>query len=207
MTKTLWRELLYREVKKISLNGVILDLGGSYASEYQKHMGGEHIFKVVNMDNKLQRDYEFDLEKPFETEDESFDAIVCFNVLEHIYNYENVLKESIRTLKKEGAMVLAVPFLIQLHPSPKDHWRFSEETLSRMFFDTGFEDVSVRTLGTGLFGALAQLSYGILHYSMFRWSVKKIAVFLDTIIKVTIKNNVYGPAQYPLGYIVIARKK
>ena len=132
---------------------------------------------------------------------------IPFNVLEHIYNYENVLKESIRTLKKEGAMVLAVPFLIQLHPSPKDHWRFSEETLSRMFFDTGFEDVSVRTLGTGLFGALAQLSYGILHYSMFRWSVKKIAVFLDTIIKVTIKNNVYGPAQYPLGYIVIARKK
>lgn len=207
MTRTLWRELLYREIKKVSLEGDVLDLGGSYLSAYQKNFDGQHVFKVVNMDSRLQRDYEFDLEENFVTEDSSYDAILCFNVLEHIFNYQNLLRESYRTLKTPGTFILAVPFLIQLHPSPHDHWRFSEETLRKICADAGFKSVSVQAIGTGVFGGLAQLSYGILHYNFLRWVVNRCAIFLDNLVSRIKKENVYDVNHYPLGYLVTAYKK
>jgi SAM-dependent methyltransferase len=42
--------------------------------------------------------------------DQSFDAILNFEVLEHIPNYRAALVECVRTLKPEGKMLFSVPF-------------------------------------------------------------------------------------------------
>lgn len=42
-------------------------------------------------------------------DDELFDLIVCSEVLEHLYEYEVVIKELIRVLKKDGYLIITFP--------------------------------------------------------------------------------------------------
>lgn len=40
---------------------------------------------------------------------ESFDAVVCSEVLEHVYEPENVVKEMTRVCKKAGSLIITIP--------------------------------------------------------------------------------------------------
>jgi SAM-dependent methyltransferase len=45
-------------------------------------------------------------------------------VLEHIYNFENFFKESLRVLKPNGKVVITTPFFHRIHNDPEDYYRF-----------------------------------------------------------------------------------
>jgi len=52
--------------------------------------------------------YEMDLSK-INFDDKFFDVILCTEVLEHIYDYKNVIKELERSLKKGGYLIISFP--------------------------------------------------------------------------------------------------
>jgi SAM-dependent methyltransferase len=151
-------------------------------------------------------DWSFDLEKTFPTKDASFDAILCINVLEHIFNYQNVLTESRRTLKREGALVLAVPFLIQVHPSPNDYWRYTAQTLEKICSNAGFSEVEVRAVGTGVFGAGYAMRHNVYRTAVIQKPLMFLSKCMDSIISKIKADSVFSKQYYPLGYIVIAKK-
>ena len=80
---------------------------------------------------------------------ESVDTILLFNVLEHLYNYSLVLSEIKRILKPGGALIGVVPFLVAYHPDPRDYWRFTRESLERIFAAVGFSDIQIKSFGYG----------------------------------------------------------
>lgn len=51
-----------------------------------------------------------DLNTPLPFESESFDNIICIEVLEHIFNFQNVLNEAYRILRPGGAFMVGVPY-------------------------------------------------------------------------------------------------
>lgn len=51
-------------------------------------------------------------------EDNSFDAVLCSEVLEHVPNPVQSLKEMYRLLKPKGTLVLTVPFISFVHMAP-----------------------------------------------------------------------------------------
>ena len=51
-----------------------------------------------------------DLNKPIPLESGSFDNIICIEVLEHIFNFQNVLNESYRILRPSGTFAVGVPY-------------------------------------------------------------------------------------------------
>jgi SAM-dependent methyltransferase len=206
MSKTLWREMLYKELAALELNGEILDLGGSRKSSYHELLKGNHKIHVANMDEDQGAELNFDLEQKFPLEDLMFDNLMCINVLEHIFDYQNVLSESHRILRQDGALVLAVPFLIQVHPSPRDHWRFSKETLYKIFEQAGFKDVEIQTIGTGVFGATYQLKHNLYRTSLIQTTFKWSAKALDKVLSLIKKDSVFSKKYYPLGYLVVAKK-
>jgi len=206
MTRTLWRELLYRELEAVQLDGEVLDLGGSRKSGYHALLRGEHTMRVVNLDAAQGSDYMFDLEQPFPIPDASFDHVLALNVLEHIFNYQNMLDEAHRILKPGGTLVLAVPFLIQLHPSPHDHWRFSKETLERLLIDRNFREVNVRAIGTGIFGATSQLQHNLYRFGPLQAVSKWLARVGDAVLGFMKSDSVFSKEYYPLGYVVTAKK-
>lgn len=54
-------------------------------------------------------------------EDNSFDVILCTEVIEHVPNPEEVIKELSRLLKAEGKLLLTAPFCSLTHFSPNHY--------------------------------------------------------------------------------------
>lgn len=149
--KTLLRTLMNLELRKYSLEGKVLDVGGGEKPSYFNFLktGGSEI---VNIDFKSDRGLNLDLEKdalPFR--DGEIDKVLMFNILEHIYNYNHLISESYRVLKPGGGVLGFVPFLINYHPDPHDYFRYTKEALFKIFTSNRFEVIEIKEVGGGPF--------------------------------------------------------
>lgn len=63
--------------------------------------------------------------------DACFDAVACFEVLEHVSDPCMVLTEMARVLKPGGRAWISMPFLYPLHDAPFDFQRYTEFGLRR----------------------------------------------------------------------------
>lgn len=207
MGRSPWRTLVYKYLKHVTLSGTVLDLGGAKKSLYYSNFKGEHVIKTANLAEVEGTDYVVNLEKKFDTvAGGTFDHVLAINLLEHIYSYQNVFDETHRVLRQGGEMLFAIPFIIQVHPSPNDHWRYTAQTLDRICKDTGFTDVEVVPIGRGPFTAAAQLLFPVLRFNILRSIFAFLAGVIDFLVHALPFNRMYKPEYYPLGYIVRAKK-
>ena len=72
------------------------------------------------------------VEGPFPFDSEVFDFVLCFNLLEHIWDYRNCVDESHRVLRPGGRLIGDVPFLLGFH-GETDFFRFTGDSLERLF--------------------------------------------------------------------------
>ncbi|MEO8405873.1 MAG: class I SAM-dependent methyltransferase [Chitinophagaceae bacterium] len=146
--------------------------------------------------------------------DNKFDTILCTQVLEHVYNQRGVVQESFRTLRKDGHLILTVPFCWELHEEPYDFFRVTKYGLKQMFEDAGFSVISIKGNG-GKWAASFQMMlnsiYSSFKYRTFRsrvvkffflnfgitWLINMFAVWLD---------KRYFDDGWTLNYIVVAKK-
>ena len=116
---------LISKFKKYSkkINDNVLDVGAGkgfykrYIRENVKYTGleVEETSKYFRNENK---DLVFYDGKKFPFDSSSFENIICFEVLEHTFDYEELLKEMNRVLKAEGVLYLSVPFAAKFHQIP-----------------------------------------------------------------------------------------
>jgi len=203
---TLWRKLSYEKLSTISINGAILDLGGSRNADYHKLIHGKHTFTTVNLDKANGCDICADLEQVFPVKSDAYNAVVCMNILEHIFNYRQFLSEAHRTLCRGGTFIMLVPFLIQIHPSPHDYFRFSGEALERILKEVGFKNIVVESLGHGSMSAGNQLLYNLQKFAIIRIPNTFLSTWADRLIGLFDQKKFYGKERYPLGYFVTAKK-
>lgn len=208
---SLLRKFEYNAISQLKIDGKILDLGGDRRSGYHELIGGDYEIDVVNINKDAGADFCFDLEKKFPIASESYEAVLCMNVLEHIFNYKNVLEESFRIIKDEGVFTGVVPFMFNVHGSPDDYFRFTGAALGRLLKETGFRDVEIKELGTGIFSVLFQVKYGFFRFVFLRNLAMKFYVALDKIFIQKIvgflkPDNHLSEKHLPLGYFFIAKK-
>src|SRR3989344_6165360 len=108
---TLLRNAEHDALKRVTLSGTVLDLGGDRRSDYQSVFNGTYTLTTLNADKNAEPDIVHDLETPLPIEKSSFDNVLLINILEHIFNYRELLAESARVLKHGGQSVIVVPFL------------------------------------------------------------------------------------------------
>ncbi|MFC3118384.1 methyltransferase domain-containing protein [Jhaorihella thermophila] len=82
-------------------------------------------------------------------EDESFDWVVSFNTLEHIFDPRPTLTETFRVLKSGGTMVIAVPWMFRIHAHPDDYNRLTPQLVARSLSTDGFHFGQRFTAGLG----------------------------------------------------------
>jgi len=88
--------------------------------------------------------------------DQSFDAILCTEVLEHIINPREAIKEFSRLLKKDGLMILTAPFCSLTHFAPYHYYTgFNRFFYEKELIENGFEVIEMVTNGN-YFEFLAQ---------------------------------------------------
>ena len=77
--------------------------------------------------------------KLFPFPDESFDSIVCSQVLEHVFEPEAFLDEVARVLKPGGHFLFTVPFVWDEHEQPWDFARYTSFGLRALFDRHGLQ--------------------------------------------------------------------
>ncbi len=70
---------------------------------------------------------------------EQFDVILMDQVLEHVTEPDEALKNCNRMLKDGGYLWISVPFMYPYHPGPLDCWRFSKTGLRILLTKAGFK--------------------------------------------------------------------
>ncbi len=204
-THSLFRLEYHKKLEGITLNGTVLDVGGTKNGHYQTLFGGSHSFTVMNISDQYGYDIKADAEKPFPIPDASYDHILLLNVLELLYDYETTLKECHRVLKAGGTVVCANPFLVQVHHNPDDYFRFTDKALRRMFEEAGFKIQTLEPLAYGAF-AVAYHHTSWLLPGFLRIMYKDLAVAMEWIMKRCSKRYAGLSNNYPIGYFLVATK-
>lgn len=207
-TLSVMRAAQYEELSKISLNGSVLDLGGSKNADYHKLVGGEHIFTVVNIDERYGYDLNFNLEEKFPIEDGSYDNVLSMNLIEHIFDTHNIFSETSRVLKTGGLFVSAVPYMHHIHGSPDDFVRYTDSAYKKFADKYGFEVVYMRGLGYGVFSLLFQ-TMTVYKTLPFAWLYNLVKIVFTTIDKILLVIPYYKNLadKIPLGYFWVMKKK
>jgi len=155
------RSKLFREIKKCApvIGGRVLDVGCGqkpYQSLFQstEYIGLDVEESGHNHANEQIDVYYDGVQFPFEND--SFDSVICNQVLEHIATPEITLSEIHRVLKPQSYVLLTVPFIADEHEQPFDFYRYSSfgikhllETV-RSSGQTGFEIVKVVKLNRNI---------------------------------------------------------
>lgn len=205
-TKSYLRREEYKALAKLSIDGEILDVGGSKKSGYHELIKGTHTITTGNINESYGTDVIFDAEEKWPFVNESFDAVLFINILEHLYRYKQAVTEAGRVLKKGGVIVGVVPFMFNVHGSPNDYFRYTKSTLLRMFAEEGFKDVRVEELGTGAFSVMY---HTLLGFVRFEWMATPLIAFfrgLDHLVHFLKPDNKMSATEMPLGYYFEARK-
>jgi len=138
------RRLLYKSLKKNSsvLSGKILDFGcGSKPYQHLFSNATEYIgvdYEIEGRTENLDKiDFFYDGKKiPFE--DNSFDGILCTEVLEHVFNIDELLTELHRVLKPNGKAIITTPFMWEEHEMPYDFARYTSAAVKFLYEKHGF---------------------------------------------------------------------
>lgn len=90
-------------------NTVVLDFSPT-RSLYRKMKSRKDIsYYSSDFENEFLADYHYDITK-IDAEDQKFDLIICYHILEHIAEDQQAMSELFRVLKDKGALLVQTPF-------------------------------------------------------------------------------------------------
>lgn len=145
---------LLKAIKKFAplLKGELLDFGCG-AKPYEslflnvsKYIGTDIENESHDHSNEIIDFYYDGTTLPFENE--SFDSIFSSEVLEHVPDMEKSLKELNRVLKRDGQILITVPFSFPEHEMPFDFRRLTSGGIQKVLTDHGFEIVKFQKYGS-----------------------------------------------------------
>jgi SAM-dependent methyltransferase len=80
----------------------------------------------------------------------SLDVILCSEVLEHVSNTNEALKELSRLIKKNGKIIVTTPFFYPLHEEPNDFIRLTPYQLKEISSKVNLEVIEIYQTGNEL---------------------------------------------------------
>lgn len=215
-----------------ALRGRMLDVGCGdrpYApllKNIESYWGIEHPGAVMNVESALRVSFKrlqgivsaFADASEIPFVENSFDSVLCTEVLEHVPDPGIVLKEIRRVLRPGGAAVFTVPFVGELHQVPYDFWRFTPYGLKKLFQDNGLEIETIRSRGN--FPIVAGI---VTAHSIYRlgareirqdgsvslhWWTKPFVWLGCAIVQLTARaiGALSRDEGFAMGYVVVARK-
>lgn len=138
-----------------------------------------------------------------------FDAVVCLEVLEYVWQPQAALIEISRVLKPGGVLLLSTPFLHRVDAA-NDYWRFTEPGLRVLLQKAGFEVVQWHAQGNALAASVNVLRYVV---SVQRsWVRRVVSIILRPIFEMMLSVDSAITARRPnlasfaTGYMVVARR-
>jgi SAM-dependent methyltransferase len=157
----------------------------------------------------------------FPIKDSSFDYLFHTEVLEHVYDIRQFLKECHRVLSNKGKMFFTIPFAARNHYIPYDYWRLTPAAIEKLLGDAGFANVNIKPRGNDLIVAITKINILIvrtimhdIHNPVIRMLNKIILglIFVIPWVTLTVLEHIVlflkvGSSDDPLGYSVYCEKR
>ena len=147
--RSIGRALMHLKVGEdlLETRGVVVDIGGGRRQTYLR-CGRRVANRVVTIDTEPRPGVDVvatvtDL--PMDRK--CIDVVLCFNVLEHVYDHKAALSEIGRVMKSDGTLYGWVPFIIGIHGAPDDFFRYTPSSLERLLWESGLEPTCVECCG------------------------------------------------------------
>lgn len=161
------RDVLLRHSEHV--HGRVLDLGCG-DRRYEPFFNGR-VDRWVGIDHPTPGDWRSGRANLFgdavalPLRPESFDTVLCTQVLEHVPEPLDLLREARRVLKPGGRLILTAPQYNALHEEPRDFFRFTRYGLEHLARKAGFEVETIEPIG-GFISLFAFIT--TLHISLLR---------------------------------------
>jgi SAM-dependent methyltransferase len=76
-----------------------------------------------------------------------FDVVICEQVLEHVPDPITAIRTLRELTRPGGTVIVSTPFLLGVHPSPGDYWRFTPDGLTALLRAVGLQVKEARSWG------------------------------------------------------------
>jgi len=206
MKETFFKKSLNRIFQELysknhKIHGKILEFGTNKNSskKFINHLNiidGSEIFyadKISIDDEKFLNDKNFfveDLEKKLSFKDDSFDNIVIFNVLEHVFEMKNAVSEISRCLNTNGCIIGSTPFLYRIHNAPGDFSRYSEQFIEKILLNNNFSEIKIMNFGSGPFTSSYAMIFDITKkIPLLNNLILTVSMLLDKILSLFVKTD------------------
>ncbi len=203
---------IFQEIysKKQKLEGKILEFGAIEGSSknftnYLNLNDSSQIIYADKITNDTKKVLHEDLEKELSFQDSSIDNVVIFNVLEHVYDINNAIKEINRCLKPNGYLVGSTPFIYRVHNAPQDYNRYTPAFINEVLSQNNFNEVQIKIFGYGPLMASYALIFDYTKYIPFLNNIFfNVCLLMDKFISILIKTKL--KKIYPITICFRAKK-
>lgn len=121
---------------------------------------------------------------------DSFDAVFCSEVLEHVFNIDEVLPELSRVLKKDGKILITVPFCWNEHEIPYDFGRYTSFGIKHLLEKHGFSIIEIHK--SGHFSQVISQFSSLYVYEVVKSAVKSKALHYLLSMLLIVPINIIG---------------
>jgi|TARA_B100001093_G_C26760231_1_gene985327 SAM-dependent methyltransferase len=202
-------QLIY--AKKFFLDGKTIEFGASKNSSksFVNFLNISNQEDIVFADKQQNKKGDFineNLEGKLSFENDTFENIIIFNVLEHVYEIDNAIGEIHRCLKKDGKLIGSTPFLHRIHYAPEDYNRYTPQFLKKLLIKKNFDNISIEVFGYGPFIAAYAMIFDYTKFiPLFNNFIFTICFLLDKFLGLFIKTDL--KEIYPVSICFSATKK
>ncbi len=141
-------QFYFRYVPILPEHSFVLDVGGTKIEKRGQFDIEQYQLRVyyANLLTDKSPDVQCDAACiPFKSE--SFDAVVCSEVLELVPAPVKVLQETYRILKSNGTVLICIPFLYRVQGHPYDYGRYTNSWWEEHLTTIGFTGISIEWQG------------------------------------------------------------
>ena len=146
------RRPLFKNIRQLApmLKGRLIDLGCGRKPYEDLFSVTEYIgvdIETSGHDHSLSKvDVYYD-GKTIPFDNDSFDSGFCSEVIEHVFNPDEIFTELHRVLKPNAVLLLTVPFCWNEHETPYDYGRYTSFGLPYLLEKHGFKVLELRKTG------------------------------------------------------------
>ena len=137
----------------------------------------------------------------------SCDAALATQVLEHVPEPAQLLREIARVLRPGGVLILTAPHIWELHEEPHDYFRFTRYGLAHLLTGAGFRIAEITAQG-GFFVTAAQRASAFVYKICRRLRLKPAGIAAALVINGVglALDSLYSYEPETLNYLAVARR-
>jgi SAM-dependent methyltransferase len=210
------RRGLLRAITELSprIRGHVLDFGCG-SKPYETLFSGAQTYTGVDIavSGHSHEDSEVDVfydGRTLSFEDNYFDAVVSFEVFEHVFNLSEILPEIRRVTKDSGLLLISVPFAWEEHETPYDYARYTSYGMSHILRTHGYELITTNKTTTYVL-AIFQMLIGYLmrlcrNKGIIQYLIRVFVVFPCTLLAYALDTILPRRYDYFCNLVILARK-